>query len=65
MIQAVYFYETEKYIKSKVELRKAINPPSAVLETERGLKNGGSVRFEEMSTLLLNWAKSVIVGYKE
>lgn len=65
VIQAVYFYETEKYIKSKVELRKAINPPSAVLETERGLKNGGSVRFEEMSTLLLNWAKSVIVGYKE
>lgn len=65
VIQAVQFYETGKYIKSKNELRDAINPPSAVLETERRIKNGGSVEFEEMSTLLLNWAKAVIAGYKE
>lgn len=65
VIQAVYFYETGTYIKSKNELRAVINPPSAVLETERRLKNGGNVEFEEMSTLLLNWVKAVIVGYKE
>lgn len=65
VIQAVYFYETGCYIKSKVQLQKAINPPSAVLETESRLKNGGPVEFEEMSTRLLNWAKTVIVGYKE
>ena len=65
VIQAVQFYETGKYIKSKNELRDAINPPSAVLETERRIKNGGSVEFEKMSTLLLNWAKAVIAGYKE
>lgn len=60
VIQAVQFYETGKYIKSKSDLRKAINPPSAVLETEHRLKSGGSVEFEKMSALLLNWAKAVI-----
>ena len=29
VIQAVWFYETGKYIKSKAELQKAINPPCA------------------------------------
>lgn len=65
VIQAVYFYENGSYIKSKAELRNAIDPPSAVLETEHKLKNGGDVKFDEMSELLLNWAKSVIIGYKE
>ena len=64
-IQAVWFYETGKYIKSKTELQKAINPPSAVLTIVQELKNGASVKFEEMSELLLNWAKTVIAGYKE
>lgn len=65
VMQAVQFYETGKYIKSKSELRGAVNPPSAVLETECELKQGGNVELEEMSTLLLNWAKAVIAGYKE
>ncbi len=30
VIQAVWFYETGKYIKAKAELQKEINPPSAV-----------------------------------
>lgn len=65
VIQAVHFYETGKYVKLKAELRKEINPPSAVLETEYSLKSGGDVRFDEMSELLLNWAKAVIMGYME
>ena len=65
VIQAVWFYETGKYIKSKAELQKAINPPSVILTTAQALKNGTSVKFEEMSKLLLNWAKTIIVGYKE
>ncbi len=65
VIQAIYFYETDKYIKSKIELQKAINPPSAILETAQNLQNGAIVKFEEMSTLLLNWATAVINGYKE
>ena len=65
VIQAVYFYETGKYIKLKSELQKAINPPSAVLTTAQELKNGASVKFDEMSELLLNWAATVIECYKD
>lgn len=63
VIQAVWFYETGNYIRSKIELQNTINPPSAVLAAAQKLKNGESVNFEEMSMLLLNWAKSMIVGY--
>lgn len=65
VIQAIWFYETGKYIKSKTELQNAIVPPSAVLTTAQKLKNGEAVDFEQMSELLLNWSKTVIVGYKE
>lgn len=65
VLQAVWFYETGRYIKSKVELQKAIDPPSAVLNTALELKNGAPVKFEEMSELLLNWTKAVIGGYNE
>lgn len=65
VIQAVWFYETGKYIKSKTELQQSINPPSVVLTTAQELKNGASVNFEEMSELLLNWSKAIIGGYAE
>lgn len=65
VLQAVWFYETGKYIKSKAELQSAIEPPSAVLDTAIALKNGASVKFEEMSELLLNWATALIRGYNE
>lgn len=65
VLQAVWFYETGKYIKSKAELQNAINPPSAVLTNAQELKNGASVKFEEMSELLLNWATVLIRGYNE
>lgn len=65
VLQAVWFYETGKYIKSKAELQNAINPPSAVLTNAQELKNGASVKFEEMSELLLNWTTALIRGYNE
>ena len=65
VLQAIWFYETGKYIKSKAELGQAIDPPSAVLMTAQELKNGASVNFEEMTELLLNWTKTCIEGYKE
>lgn len=65
VIQAVWFYEAGKYIKSKTELQQSINPPSVVLTTAQELKNGASVNFEEMSELLLNWSKAIIGGYAE
>jgi len=64
-LQAVWFYETGKYIKSKAELQNVINPPSAVLDTALALKNGADVKFEEMSGLLMNWSKACIGGYNE
>ena len=65
VLQAIWFYETDKYIKSKAELHNAIDPPSAVLTTALNLKNGADVKFEEMSVLLINWAKACIGGYGE
>ncbi len=65
VIQAVMFYETGKYIKTRSELQGAITPPSAVLATALNLKNGADVKFEEMSELLINWAKACIGGYNE
>lgn len=64
VLQAVWFYETGKYIKSKAELQSAIEPPSAVLETAIALKSGAPVRFEVMSELLINWTVAIIAGYK-
>ncbi len=64
VIQAVWFYETGKYIKSHAELQTAVTPSSAVLDTAQALKRGASVDFEQMSELLLNWSKSVIIGYR-
>ena len=65
VLQAIWFYKTGKYIKSKSQLRKTVNSPSAVLETAEKLKSGKSVNFEEASELLLNWTTSVINGYRE
>ena len=65
VIQAVWFYETGKYIKAHSELQAAIDPPSAVLDTALNLKRGAGVDFDEASELLLNWAKTVIAGYGE
>ena len=65
MIQAVWFYETGNYIKSKTELQSAIYPPSAVLDTAQKLKCGEKVQFDAMSELLINWTKTVIIGYSE
>lgn len=65
VLQAIWFYETDKYIKSKAELHNAIDPPSAVLTTALNLKNGADVKFEDMSELLINWAKACIGGYGE
>ena len=65
VLQAVWFYETGKYIQSKAELQKTIDPPSAVLTTACALKNGATVQFDKMSELLLNWSKACIGGYSE
>lgn len=64
VLQAVWYFETGKYIKSKAELQSAIDPPSAVLETALRLKDGADVEFEAASELLFNWTKTLIEGYE-
>lgn len=60
VLQALYFYEKGKYIKSIKELQKSITPQSEILNIAIALKNGSSVQFEEMSTLLFNWVVNLI-----
>lgn len=64
-IQAVWFYETGTFVKSRSELQSAIYPPSAVLDTAQRLKRGEAVQFEAMSELLINWTKAILEGYSE
>ena len=63
VLQALYFYERGKFIKSIKELQKLMNHQSELLNTAIALKNGSSVQFEEMSTLLLDWAIILINKY--
>lgn len=63
VLQAIYFFEMGKYIKSKTQLLDAINTQSVVLKTALQLKNGAEVDFEQMSTILINWAQNVIVDF--
>lgn len=63
VLQAIWFIETGRYVRSKTELHSAINPPSAVLSTALNLKSGADVKFDDMSELLINWAKACIECY--
>ena len=65
VIQAIYFYENDKYLKSTTELLNAINPSSCVIEIARNLKSGARVEYDKMSKLLIDWATAVIGGYSE
>lgn len=60
VIQAVYFYNNGKYIRSKKELLPLLNgPEKEILEIAVKLKNGANTSFEEMTKKLFNWAKNV------
>lgn len=63
VLQALYFYERGKFIKSIKELQKLMNPQSELLNTAIALKKGSSVQFEKMSILLLDWAIILINKY--
>ena len=54
VIQAVWFYETGNYIKSKTELQSAIYPPSAVLDTAQNRKSAETDHSELRPELLIN-----------
>ncbi|MDE5897215.1 MAG: nucleotidyltransferase domain-containing protein [Clostridia bacterium] len=66
VIQAVVFWQTGSYIKTKEKLISAAAAPAKrILETERKLKNGNGTEFDPASETLFNWLKSVLEEFKE
>ncbi len=60
-VQAIYFLESGKYVSRMKELIPLLSPEEKVIaETFMQLKNGGEVRFNEMSESLYYWSKKHI-----
>ena len=57
-VQAIAFRETGKYIRHQKDLLNvATKAEQEIVETFLNLKNGGEIRFEDMSAVLMNWAQ--------
>ncbi len=57
-VQAICFLQTGKYVSRMKDLFPLLSPEEKVIaETFIHLKNGGEVRFTEMSESLFKWAK--------
>ena len=64
-VQAICFQQTGKYIRQKKELLKYVSlDEQRIIETFIHLKNGGNVKFQEMSETLFHWAKKWIIESK-
>ncbi|WP_312692568.1 nucleotidyltransferase domain-containing protein [Caproiciproducens sp.] len=67
-VQAVYYDQTETYIKQKVELIPVLQPQEReILQTGMMLKEQPDKAlsdFERLSELLFNWAAGLIIEYK-
>ena len=58
VVQAIAFRETGKYIRHQKDLLNvATKAEQEIVETFLNLKNGGEIRFEEMSAVLMNWSQ--------
>ena len=68
-LQAIAFFQTERYEKEKIALRSRLQPEDRrILETGMALKAKEPVSNEDLaslSALLLNWASRQILQYKE
>ena len=64
-VQAICFQQTGKYIRQKKELLKYVSlDEQRIIETFIHLKNGGNVKFQEMSETLFRWAQKWIIESK-
>ena len=64
-VQAICFQQTGKYIRQKKELLKYVSlDEQRIIETFIHLKNGGNMKFQEMSETLFHWAKKWIIESK-
>ena len=58
VVQAIAFQKTGKYIRHQKDLLNvATKAEQEIVETFLNLKNGGEIRFEEMSAVLMNWSQ--------
>ena len=58
VVQAIAFRETRTYIRHQKDLLNvATKAEQEIVETFLNLKNGGEIRFEEMSAVLMNWSQ--------
>ena len=58
VVQAIVFRETHSYICLQKDLLQAVSEQEReITKTFLNLKHGGEIHFEEMSTLLMNWAQ--------
>ncbi len=61
VIQAMYFKETEKYIRHQRELSALVSiDEKVIVDTFANLKNGGAVDFQKMSEILFAWSQKWI-----
>ncbi len=61
VVQAIAFKQTGKYISRQKDLLGTVSPAEGVIvETFLSLKNGGMIKFNEMSETLFVWAKNLI-----
>ncbi len=61
VVQAIAFKQTGSYIRHQKDLLQVVSSDERViLETFRGVKNGGTVEFNSMSEVLFDWAKKWI-----
>ena len=61
ILQAIYFKQAGKYIKTQKELSKYLCADDRYIsDTFSSLKNGGAVAFDEMSERLFTWSKKQI-----
>ena len=57
-VQAIAFQKTGKYIRHQKDLLNVgTKAEQEIVETFLNLKNGGEIRFEDMSAVLMNWAQ--------
>lgn len=64
-VKAICFQQTGKYIRQKKELLKYVSlDEQRIIETFIHLKNGGNMKFQEMSETLFHWAKKWIIESK-
>ncbi len=61
IVQAIYFKQTGKYLSHQKDLLKMVSPSEQIIvKTFLDIKNGESIKYQEMSEILFTWLKNLI-----